>query len=172
MGARVGIGRACYLSVATMVDVVLGWAAGHDALLLWIAGLSVGVFVGTILIVPVLLARMRTDYFVGRRHPPAVSKLHPVVRWAARIAKNLVGAGLVLAGTAMLVLPGQGIVTVLLGLAMLDVPGKRRLELRLVRRARVRRSIDWIRRRAGRPPLEFDEQPPADGQPGRESAAD
>ncbi|MBL4687148.1 MAG: hypothetical protein JKY37_21305 [Nannocystaceae bacterium] len=155
-----------------MVDVLVEWAAAHDALLLWIAGLSMGLFVGTILIVPVLLARMRTDYFVEGRHPPAVSKLHPMLRWAARIAKNLVGAGLVLAGTAMLVLPGQGILTILLGLAMLDVPGKRRLEQRLVRRARVRRSIDWVRRAAGRPPLEFDEHLPASGQPGRETAAD
>jgi hypothetical protein len=55
----------------------------------------------------------------------------------------------------MLVLPGQGVLTILAGITLLNYPGKRRLELWLVRRPAIHRAIDWIRRRAGRAPLEL-----------------
>jgi hypothetical protein len=58
-------------------------------------------------------------------------------------------------GLAMLVLPGQGILTILIGVMLLDFPGKRRWELWLIRRRGVRHSIDWIRQRAARPPLDY-----------------
>jgi len=71
------------------------------------------------------------------------------------VVKNVVGWLLVGAGVAMLVLPGQGILTLLVGLTLVNFPGKRDLELWLVRRVPVRRALDWIRRRAGRPPLQL-----------------
>jgi hypothetical protein len=122
--------------------------------------LSVVMFVGTLVLVPVLLARVRPDYFItdpGSRP----STLNPAIRLAGRVGKNVIGVVLVAFGVLMLVLPGQGILTVLVGLAMLDIPGKRRLERRIVSNRRVRRSIDWIRRRAGQPPMELD-LPPAE----------
>jgi hypothetical protein len=67
--------------------------------------------------------------------------------------KNLMGYVLIAAGIAMLVLPGQGMVTMLLGIILVDLPGKYRLERWLVARGPVFRSINWLRRRAGRDPL-------------------
>ena len=60
---------------------------------------------------------------------------------------------LVLMGLAMLVLPGQGVLTLLIGISLLDFPGKRKLEKKIVRAPTVHRAIDAIRRRAGQPPL-------------------
>ena len=56
-------------------------------------------------------------------------------------------------------LPGQGILTLLVALMLLDFPGKRRLELWLVRRRGLVRGIDWIRERGGRDALRL---PPLD----------
>ena len=56
-------------------------------------------------------------------------------------------------GLAMLVLPGQGVITILVGITLLNFPGKRRLELRIVRQRPVLLAINWIRARANRPPL-------------------
>ena len=53
----------------------------------------------------------------------------------------------------MLFIPGQGLLTILMGLALLDFPGKRAAELRLIRYAPVNKSIDWIRRKSNKPPL-------------------
>lgn len=111
-------------------------------------------FVGSLVVIPILVARIRSDYFVSRT-PPAESRMgqHPAARIAFYAAKNLLGLVLLLAGIAMLALPGQGILTILVGLTLLNFPGKRRLELRIVRLRRVLRAINWMRARAKRPPL-------------------
>lgn len=69
------------------------------------------------------------------------------------IAKNLVGLVLLIAGIAMLVLPGQGLLTIAVGLVLIDFPGKFRLERWLATRRPVWRSLNWLRKRAGRPEL-------------------
>jgi hypothetical protein len=70
------------------------------------------------------------------------------------VGKNLLGAVLIVAGLLMLVVPGQGLLTIAVGLALTDFPGKFRLERWIVKRPSVWRTINWLRRRAGREPLE------------------
>ena len=65
---------------------------------------------------------------------------------------------LVMAGIAMLVLPGQGLLTILLGIMLLEFPGKRRVELMLLRRPEILAGLNWIRRHANRPPFEVCEE--------------
>jgi hypothetical protein len=114
---------------------------------------SLVVFVLGLLLVPIVVARLPADYFASDRVAP--EPRHRALRWVFRIAKNLLGAALVLAGIAMLVLPGQGVLTIVAGLSLLEFPGKRRLELRLLRTKAIRRVIDRMRERAGRPPLQL-----------------
>ena len=133
----------------------------HPALVL-LAVLSVVMFFGSLALIPVLLARIPADYF-ARSESLFTSwrRRHPLASAALQVARNLLGVVLLLAGLVMMVLPGQGIITVLVALTLLNFPGKRRLELRIVRQRQVRGAIDWIRRRAGRPPLVIPE-PPSD----------
>ena len=56
-------------------------------------------------------------------------------------------------------LPGQGLLTLLIGLMLTDFPGKYRLEKRLIAQPGVLKAVNWLRARAGHPPLE----PPIDG---------
>ena len=132
--------------------------AGSNGRLLWIGGISSGVmFLGTLIVVPPLLTWMPADYFLKdpqQREEDWVGR-HPVVRITVRVLKNLVGAVFVLCGIAMLVLPGQGILTILLGVVLLDFPGKRRLEVALLRVNSVHRAVDWLRRKGNREPLEL-----------------
>ena len=80
---------------------------------------------------------------------------HPVIRWLLLTLKNLAGVVFVLLGIAMLVLPGQGLLTILIGIIFLNFPGKYRFERWLIQRGPVHRTVDWLRRRAGRKPLVF-----------------
>jgi hypothetical protein len=128
---------------------MLEWLRQH---LWWTLTLSVVILVGTAVLVPLVVVRMPSDYFVRTRQG-SWGRRHPLPRMALWAARNLVGAVLVLAGLAMLIAPGQGLLTILVGLIVLEFPGKRDLMRRLVRRPRVRRAIDWMRARAGRPPL-------------------
>jgi uncharacterized iron-regulated membrane protein len=137
-----------------LIDDLIAWARLHPVLLDGALVCAVAVSLGTLIGVPMLIARLPDDYFAGAQAPamPWASR-HPALRLVLRVLKNLGGLLLLLAGTAMLVLPGQGLLTILAGLLLLDFPGKRRLERALVRKPRVRRALDWVRGRAGSSPL-------------------
>lgn len=127
--------------------------------LLLAAGIGSAVmFFGTLLATPRLVARLPVDYFVGERRPSRPASRHPFVSFAWRLLRNVLGIGFVLAGLAMLVLPGQGILTLLIGIAMTDFPGKRRIQRRFVAQRHVRKSLQWLRERAGVEPLVFSER--------------
>jgi hypothetical protein len=135
---------------------MLDWIHDHTTLLAWLGGASIVTLLGSLVALPVLLARMPADYFVTDEPPPDSWRgHHPVLRIAILIVKNAFGGVLLLAGLAMLVLPGQGLLTILIGLMLVDFPGKRRLEIQIVRRRPIHRAIDWIRRRAHQPPLQL-----------------
>jgi len=86
------------------------------------------------------------------------SDKHPVVRFLGVFVKNLLGLLLVALGIVMSIpgVPGQGILTILLGIMLLDFPGKRDLEYRLVSRPRVLNTINKLRHRFGKDSLVLD----------------
>jgi len=131
------------------------WLYRHEYVL-W-ASFAIGflTLLGAIFVLPLLLARMPADHFLQPVPPPGSwRRRHPLVRLALLVVKNFAGVLLVAAGVAMLFLPGQGALTIFAGIACLDFPGKRRLELFLIRLPRVLRAVNWLRGRAGRPPLQ------------------
>jgi hypothetical protein len=133
---------------------MIDWIRSHETVLWWLAALSAILFIVTAMAVPMLLGRIRADYFARSRHPGKPwADLHPVVRAVLLTGKTALGLALVVAGMAMLVLPGQGILTILAGILLLNFPGRYRLERWIVSRPPVLRSINWLRRRNGRPPL-------------------
>jgi hypothetical protein len=133
---------------------VLDWIGEHEVLLWWLTALSVFTFVATLVAIPVLIARIPADYFVRRpvRDWPTP---HPAVHMLLVAAKNALGVVLLVAGLAMLVLPGQGMLTMLMGIMLLDFPGKRRLERWFIRRRPIRAAANWIRARRNKPPLQL-----------------
>ena len=130
------------------------WIPFSKATLWWMGILSVVTFVGSLIALPFLVARIPADYFVRDRQGHAAHRQqHPVLRVIGLVCKNLLGLAFVLAGVAMLVLPGQGILTILIGLSLMNFPGKRTLERRIVQQPSILRAINWMRHRAGQPPL-------------------
>jgi hypothetical protein len=80
------------------------------------------------------------------------------VRWGAVIAKNVFGALLIVLGIILSLpgVPGQGLITILLGLIMLDIPGKRPIEARIIKRPSVLSAINKLRSRYHKAPLVMD----------------
>ena len=109
---------------------------------------SVVLFVLGIVGVPFFLARLPADY-LSREEPPTTGPW----RFLLRVAKNLLGALLIVLGVLMLVLPGQGLLTLLVGLLLVDFPGKRRIVRRILGAPRVLAVVNALRRRWNRPPL-------------------
>jgi len=133
---------------------MIDWIRSHDIVLWWLALGSALTFIGTLVLVPILVVRIPQDYFVSRKRSRSTWRsMHPVPGLALLVAKNVCGLVLILAGVAMLVLPGQGMLTIVLGIMLLNFPGKYRLERRVARMRPVARSINWMRARGGHPPL-------------------
>ncbi len=119
--------------------------------LLWVALLSVGTFFGSLLAVGLLVVLMPADYFAGVRRPKPATPL----RWVLRILKNLLGIVLVALGIVMAIplVPGQGLLTILIGVSLIDFPGKWRMERLIILRPRVLGAINRLRARYRRPPI-------------------
>ena len=139
------------------METLATWVRSHGTLLFGLGAFSFLSALAGLLLVPLMVVRIPADYFAPpHRNPTFWSRRHPVLRWSFRIVKTALGLILVLLGLALLVLPGQGLLTLLAGLTLMEFPGKYRLERWLVRRPPILRAANWMRRRAGREALQVD----------------
>ncbi len=123
--------------------------------LLWLLGsLSLVMFIGTIIALPLIIIYLPARFFNPvEMAAQRAEKGQSATRIALVLLKNVLGAVLILAGLLMLVLPGQGLVTLLIGLCLVNFPGKRRLVCRLLQQPKVLGFINRIRTAAKRPPV-------------------
>jgi hypothetical protein len=131
---------------------------------LWGLGLFLLSFVISLVAIGVLVVFLPPKFFLDGHDRQLWVDRHPAIRWTGIIAKNLLGVLLVLVGLGLSLpgIPGQGLLTVLVGIVLLDFPGKRRLERTIVGRRRVLAALNRLRARFHRPPLELDESPAAE----------
>jgi hypothetical protein len=138
-----------------VLDSVLDWLQSNADALGWFALIAALSWVFTLAMVPVLIARIPVDYFSrGHRRPLYADSRHPVIGWTLATLKNLLGVLLIAAGILMLLTPGQGTLTILIGLLLVNFPGKYSLECWVVRRRGVLRTLNWLRSKVGRPPID------------------
>lgn len=130
----------------------------HQTISYWLVGFSVVTFVAGLVLVPWLVVRIPADYFAGRRRA-AHYRIGPdtPLAWLLLVIKNLLGGVLVLLGIAMLVLPGQGLLAIMLGIALMNFPGKYRLERWLISLGPTLKLINQLRCRQGQPALILDD---------------
>jgi hypothetical protein len=121
--------------------------------LIWFAVSSVFMFVGTLIAIPIILMRLPADYFDVRTPRPWMENHHPILRMIGHVVKNVVGAIFLFAGFLMLFLPGQGVLTMLIGLSLIEFPGKRRVEAKIVGQSTVLSTINAMRAKFDKPPL-------------------
>ena len=130
------------------------WFQANEALMGLLAAGSLLLLVLSIALLPFVVSLIPADYFAAeRRGQSRFHRLHPASHAVVIVVKNLAGVVFLLGGLAMLVLPGQGLLTLIVALILLDFPGKYRLEQRLMRHDGVVRGINWLRQRGGARPL-------------------
>jgi hypothetical protein len=134
---------------------MMHWLKEHEAMAWWLGIGSAVMFFGSMLALPYLAARIPADYFTNDKRPPSpLAAKYPALRIPLAILRNLLGIIILLAGIAMLVLPGQGILSILLGIMLINFPGKYRLERWFIRKPKVNKAINWLRRKSNREPLQ------------------
>ena len=109
-------------------------------------------------IVSFVLVKIPPTYFQKGHSRDFLADRPAIVRVLAIIGKNVLGLLLVALGIVLSIpgVPGQGVLTILLGIMLLDVPGKRRFEHWLVSRPKILSAINKLRQRFSRPALVLD----------------
>jgi archaellum biogenesis protein FlaJ (TadC family) len=126
-------------------------------LLYWLGGLSVAIFFISLVSLPWLVARIPADYFChNRRQPTPWKDQHPIIRAILLALKNLLGWVLLIGGFVMIFIPGQGLLTMAMGLLLMDYPGKYALERRIVALPAVHKGLNWLREKRGVEALRVD----------------
>jgi hypothetical protein len=117
-----------------------------------------GTFALSLAIVSLIVVKLPPDYFRRSGDHHFLADKPKWIRLAAIVGKNLLGAILVIVGVILSIpgVPGQGILTILLGIMLLDFPGKHRLEYKIVSKPKVRDAIDRLRLKFGKPPLQLE----------------
>lgn len=130
------------------------WVRQHDKVFYWVGAISLATVIVSFVAVPIVIRRMPYDYFLeDSEAAEQLREQHPVLRVLFLILKNLIGGILVIGGLIMFLTPGQGVLTLLIGLLLMDFPGKRGLEIRLMKLKPVKKAVDWIRSKGEKRPL-------------------
>jgi len=136
--------------------MLLEWVRIHETAFWWIGILSMATLVGTLIVIPIFVVHIPANYFRRERQnlDSCFHAKHPITCLIGFVLKNLLGIIFVLAGFAMLLLPGQGFITILIGVMLLNFPGKFALERRVVQQPAVLRAMNWMRAKANQPALQ------------------
>src|SRR5262249_18395567 len=122
--------------------------------LIWVSTFSgVGLLVMAI-ITPWLIVRMPEDYFSHPQRYNWLRRKPASVRIPLRILKNLLAIVLVIVGVVMFLTPASGLFPILLGVVLADVPGKLKLQRWILCRKTIRKSMNWLRRKYHRKPVQ------------------
>lgn len=138
------------MSWQTLSDFIIQ----HQHLAGWITFISIAMLIMGILLTPILVAAIPEDYFTRDEKSAQSNKKPSIKLFIGRVLKNTLGVMLILGGILMLVLPGQGLITLLLGLLLTDYPGKHKLEIAIFNRPKILSTINWLRRKQGKNDLE------------------
>jgi len=132
-------------------NLSLAFLNNHGA---WLATASLSFFILSIASVPLIVARIPVDYFTIAGHQYQRSpQHHPILHVFTLCMKNLLGLILLIVGMIMLFTPGQGILSILFGLMIMNYPGKFRLECAIMRKPLIFKAVNRMREKQHQAPL-------------------
>ena len=135
----------------------MNWLQEYAGFMTAMAIVSVVIIAASIILTPIWLERLPEDYFLRVLNPDNADT-RDTHSFVIRLTRTITGSILLIAGVAMLVLPGQGIVTIIAGLLLIDFPGRHRVLRLILNLHAVTGLIQWIRRTRGNPEFRFPEE--------------
>ncbi len=132
------------------MDELQTWLSGHALLLSILASVSATLLVVTIVAAPWAVSRLPSNYLLQRLERNSKQGI-----WYSltSVSRALLGFLVTLLGLVMLITPGPGVIMLLLGISIAEFPGKNRLLIYLATRPNVLSSLNWMRKRHGKPPF-------------------
>ena len=137
-------------------EKIISWSSMNSDLIFLLGSLSIFILIISVFMMVLIISFLPEDYFKSENRnliSSVQNSRYPLLKLLGLITKNFFGVLLLLSGILMLVLPGQGILTIITGLVFIDYPGKYKFERKLLRQKGVINSINWIRSRLSKPSL-------------------
>ena len=139
-------------------EKIISWSSMNSDLLFVLGSLSIFILIISVFMMVLIISFLPEDYFKSENRnliSSVQNSRYPLLKLLILIIKNLFGILLLLSGILMLVLPGQGLLTIITGLVFMDYPGKYKFERKLLRQKGVINSINWIRSLLSKPLLKI-----------------
>ena len=136
----------------SLLNSLLQIFEAYKVLIIWFGSLSLFIFLFSLASIKWLVALIPEDYFINDK----TSKMDlskPVIWYLVLILKNIIGYSLIFGGIMMLILPGQGLFTIIIGLMLSNYPGKYFIERRFIAIPSILKTINWLREKSNKPPL-------------------
>jgi len=122
--------------------------------IVWLGTFSLIIFIFSLLSLKWLVSFIPYDYFTN--NSPSKLKSEFFLIWIMlMIVKNIIGYILIVGGILMLVLPGQGLFTILIGLMLSNYPGKFYIEKRFIAIPSILKMINWLRKKTNTPKIKI-----------------
>jgi hypothetical protein len=124
--------------------------------ILFAGGIFLGSLLLNVLVIGLVFVKIPPHYFSSHYEDDFLPNSSWLTRWGAVILKNLAGLFMIVVGIVQLVGPGQGILSILTGVILMDIPGKRPLEARIIQRPAILAVVNKLRAKYNKPPLVMD----------------
>ena len=136
------------------IDLANEFISTYKVNIILLGTISFVIFVFSLISIRWLVALIPSDYFINR-DSSKFKITYPSLWLVSIIIKNILGYTLIIGGTLMLFLPGQGLFTIFIGLLLSNYPGKYYLERKLIAMPKIYKTVNWLRRKSNQPPLKI-----------------
>jgi len=135
-----------------MLDIILDIYAQFKDYIVLIVTVSALIFVVSLIFTPFLVSKIPYDYFTNSKYHKFEIKHfgHLIVI----VGRSALGFVLVLLGFVMLFTPGQGILAIIVGLFLMEFPGKKHLERKMIENEVTYKALNWMREKFKQPPFD------------------
>ena len=134
-----------------MIENTFAFLKNNEVILFWISILSILFFFISLLFIKTIILKIPDDYFIRKKNLFISENIYLSILYL--FIKNIIGIIFLIGGVMMLVLPGQGILTIIIALMLLDFPGKKYFEGKIIKSKPVLKSINWVRKKSNKAPL-------------------
>ena len=119
-----------------------------------LAVISFFTFVLSIIFIPWYIRRLPSDFFYNLQNQRP-DEQRKQTHLSLLLLRNSLGVILILAGGIMLFMPGQGILTILIGILCMSFPGKISLIQYLISKPSIQNSLNWTREKMRQKPFSW-----------------
>ncbi len=135
-----------------ILEQIIDLIGDYKSIIFWLGLLSFLIFIFSLVTIKWLVALIPSDYFVSKKDTKFKSE-YPFIWLISMIIKNIIGYVLIIGGILMLLLPGQGLFTIFIGLMMSNYPGKYYIEKKFIAIPSILKTINWLRKQSNKEPI-------------------